>query len=572
MRRDTVGRDGTVRAVRAATVNGWREGRRRGARLTDRRGWPGLFAGGLVFGLLVRLAFDAGGYFAPTYLAAGVIALAGTGILLLVHAPHWRLSTSASVALLSLLGLAVWTALSSSWSPVGDQAILDFERDVLYIGLLALAFVFAGSGRHARLVPWGVLAYVLLVCGAGVLSRLQPDVLGSADGITTRLSWPLTYSNAFGALAAFGFVLATGLAADPRARVALRAGASGAAVVLVVAAYLSLSRGAWVAGIVGLVVLVLLGAHRGSLLVTLAVVLGASALAVVRMRGYDGLFDDVARREADGDAYTPQLAFAVAAAVGLQALNALGRTSVPMQDLGRRLRRPAAWTAGACAAVAVVVYAAASDRVEGRVAEGTTAASDWVSRQWDEVMAPASYSQDGTGRLTTAKGSRSELYRVAMGGFADHPLRGDGAGGFEVRWYRERKLAETVRDAHSLPIETLGELGLVGAAFLAALLGAITAAVVRSRLRPGGLGRSPTAAVGAALAVWCVHAALDWAWQVPAVTGAALVLAAACFPEGRVLRRRSSASGTGGPATFRRAERRGEAAEPALRPAPAGSG
>jgi hypothetical protein len=30
-----------------------------------------------------------------------------------------------------------------------------------------------------------------------------------------------------------------------------------------------------------------------------------------------------------------------------------------------------------------------------------------------------------------------------------------------------------------------------------------------------------------------VHAAVDWDWQVPALTGTALVLAAALFPEGR---------------------------------------
>jgi hypothetical protein len=73
----------------------------------------------------------------------------------------------------------------------------------------------------------------------------------------------------------------------------------------------------------------------------------------------------------------------------------------------------------------------------------------------------------------------------------------------------------------------------VGAVLLLAFLVALSAAAVRSRLRPGALGRSQAAAVGAACSVWVVHAAVDWDWQLPALTGTALVLGAALFPEGR---------------------------------------
>jgi hypothetical protein len=41
------------------------------------------------------------------------------------------------------------------------------------------------------------------------------------------------------------------------------------------------------------------------------------------------------------------------------------------------------------------------------------------------------------------------------------------------------------------------------------------------------------------VAVWIAHAMVDWDWQMPALTGAALLLAAAALPIGRSGRRRT---------------------------------
>jgi O-antigen ligase len=148
-------------------------------------------------------------------------------------------------------------------------------------------------------------------------------------------------------------------------------------------------------------------------------------------------------------------------------------------------------------------------------------------------MRPATISEGGTARLSSAKGSRSDHYRVALDGLRAHPLWGDGAGGFEVRWMRERRVPIRVRNAHSLYHETLGELGLIGAGLLLLFLASLVAAAIRSRLRPRSLSRSQSAAVAAACSVWLVHSGFDWDWQVPALTGTALVLAATLFPYGR---------------------------------------
>jgi hypothetical protein len=45
--------------------------------------------------------------------------------------------------------------------------------------------------------------------------------------------------------------------------------------------------------------------------------------------------------------------------------------------------------------------------------------------------------------------------------------------------------------------------------------------------------------VTAAFAVWLGHACVDWDWEMPALTGTAIVLSAALFQRGRRRRSRS---------------------------------
>jgi tetratricopeptide (TPR) repeat protein len=109
---------------------------------------------------------------------------------------------------------------------------------------------------------------------------------------------------------------------------------------------------------------------------------------------------------------------------------------------------------------------------------------------------------------------------------AERPLLGSGAGTFDIAWYRERPGQVGVRDAHSLYLETLAELGVPGLLLLsAALLVPLVAACSRR-------GWAAATAAGA-FAAYLVHAGLDWDWEVPAVTLAALACAAAMLAAAR---------------------------------------
>ena len=130
------------------------------------------------------------------------------------------------------------------------------------------------------------------------------------------------------------------------------------------------------------------------------------------------------------------------------------------------------------------------------------------------------------------------LWRAAFDDFRAHPVVGSGAGSFGRWWLAHRTTAYFVEDAHNLYVQTLAEGGVIGFALLAALLGLPLIAAVRARRHP-----LVAPAFGAYVA-FLVHCAVDWDWQMPAVTLLAL-FAAAALDRGRSRRRAASASAPG---------------------------
>ena len=90
-------------------------------------------------------------------------------------------------------------------------------------------------------------------------------------------------------------------------------------------------------------------------------------------------------------------------------------------------------------------------------------------------------------------------------------------GTFELAWLERQPIPQPVLDAHSLYLETLAELGLVGLALLVLALAPPLAAGFR--------GVDPAATGG--YVAFLIHAGLDWDWELPAVTIAGLACAAA---------------------------------------------
>jgi hypothetical protein len=146
---------------------------------------------------------------------------------------------------------------------------------------------------------------------------------------------------------------------------------------------------------------------------------------------------------------------------------------------------------------------------------------------------------------------------------------GVGPANFEatIYRYRSRAFARTPRQAHQLTLEVLAERGIVGAALLATVLGAITWSSLRARRRIAGDRQLVllTGLVGSC-SVWIVHVQLDWTWQItaatlPAVLGAGCLLGAARWAEAAPERGERSSSAPQVPGCwFRRSQRNGRCA------------
>lgn len=460
-----------------------------------RRCGLGAPAGLLLLGPTV-LAFFTGGYFEGPRAAAGVGAWACLVIAVLAGArvPQGR---AALLAIGGLGLLAAWTLLSIRWAPIAGNAYGAGQIAVLYLGaLIAAAMVM--RGRAAEWVEPTLAAGALVVIGYGLAGRLLPGVLHFARSVSAegRLEQPLTYWNAMGELAALGFVLCTRLAGDESRPRWLRTAAAAAAAPLGLGLWITFSRGALFACVAGLITLIVVAPRAAQLwALARAVVAGALATAAgAPFTGVASLSGGLSVRERQGLIVLALLVLVTGAAAVVAHLRA-GR------DGGRVIALPA--RAPALATGLVIVGLALAIVIGAHESGGPTALSG------------------GASRLTTLQSNRYDYWSVALRAFSSSPLRGVGAGGWSVDWLRWRHVQEFARDAHSLELQTLAELGLVGVALLLAVLVGIVLAARRA-LRAGA---AAAPGVIAALVVYLVHSPLDWDWQMPAVTLVAVVLA-----------------------------------------------
>jgi len=454
------------------------------------------------------LAFFAGGYFAQARNWAGlaVWALVVAGVVLtwtgarLPAAPRARSGPAVWLAPAALIALAAWTLASIAWAPIAGNAYAAGQIAVLYAGgLLAAVLLLRGpDGAAARLaLEPAVAAGTLVVVGYGLSERLLPGLLRFAQSATAdgRLEQPLTYWNAMGMVAAIGLVVCARLAGDERRRRPARGAAAAAAAPLGLGLYVAFSRGALFACFAGVVTLAVARPDRAQWR-AIAVVLATGAIAAAAaapLPGITGMRGSLGSREAEGALMLVLLALIMAAAW-------LAQRSLAARPAGPAPRLPqrAPWIAAGVICAALALAVAVGARETAGVPLG-----------------------GGAGRLTTLRSDRYDYWRVALRAFAHDPLIGVGAGGWSVWWLRYRPYRDGATDAHSLELQTLGELGLVGAALLLALFVGVGLAAARA------IALDPETAAGplAGCVVYLAHSPLDWDWQMPALTLIAVALA-----------------------------------------------
>lgn len=434
-----------------------------------------------------------GSILAPDWLPyAIVIALLAATVL---FSSAGRISRLPLFSATFLAALGVWTGISAHWSPAPALA----RDESLLISLYAFSLVLPALALQTERSRELALTGVAFALGASAVAIALVARFGASPGslyADGRLTAPVSYVNGQAAFFLVGCWPALAVAARRGVSAIVRAFALGFAVAMLAGWLSTQSKGGAVAIVVSAIVVFAAAPGRLRLLVP------ALAAVVLVAPQYDGLTGSFGANGADAPARHAGEIALVLFLVGLVIGGAYAIVDNRLTVSPRARRAAAIATASGLALAAGVGIVL----VAGRVDEARTS----LSEKW-ESFKQLPTEETGSSHLLSLGSNRYDFWRVSLRGFADHPGAGIGGRGFGPLYLQRARSNETPVRAHSLPLETLLETGVVG---IVLLLGFVVVAAVGIARRLGTL--AGTAALGT-LAYFGVHASGDWVWTFPAV-------------------------------------------------------
>ena len=460
-----------------------------------------LGAGGTLAAVSVLFSYGSSG---GRLVWIGVAALAvATAVVVgaLAGLPRPSFSREAVIALGFFAAFVAWNGISVIWSIEGDRSWAYFNRGLVYLAFAVVGLWLGPWVREWAYVLAGVLALPL---GWALLGKAIP-ALGSS-GRVARLSSPIGYWNALGLLFAMAVPLAVWLAARREHRHWLRSAGVVYIYALVVGLLLTYSRGGVLAAGVAIVLWLVLGSPRVESAAALLLGGGAGLGVAVWAFSRPGLSSDGqphSVRAHDGAWFAVVFVLAAVAVAALAYLGSLAEERRPLTDARRALvGRVALGVLVAGVAVGVVALVAEA-KPQGWFREFTSQPTDASLQGGPQHLANASSS------------SRWLWWQEAWKAWQAQPVRGTGAGTFDLTHRLLRKNNIVVTEPHNVPLQFLSETGLVGFFFAIASIAAAAVGVVR-RVR----GRDPAVVALAVLAAaYVLHSLVDFDWDFVAVTG-----------------------------------------------------
>jgi tetratricopeptide (TPR) repeat protein len=438
-------------------------------------------------GVLLWWAAEEGGYAPTVWYPGALLFLALLAVVLVREGRRRGPAPRAWAALALLAAFTAWSFLSIGWADVQGDAWDGANRTLLYLT------VYATFALLLWRAPEGALVLGLFALGTAAIGGfvLVSEGAGAFNG--NRLAEPIGYENATAALFLMAFWPAVALAARSEIHWAGRSLLLAAGGALLQLALLAQSRGSILGVAVAFPLFVLLSRERIRVLAALFLV----ALATLATLG--PVLDVVAAR---GETEVEQAIAGerVALALSSCALLLIGAL-LAFHDRPRRAKR--SFQLFAPRRRVVGIFAAGLIVVLGAAAAASTLAN-----------APRPGLESG----------RYDMWRVAAGEFADHPLLGVGADNFAVDFVRERRTGEEPLYPHSLLLRTFSQTGLVGGVLFLGFVAAALAPALPRRRNEGSLAGAVAASSIAASVYWLVHGSIDWLWEIPALGASAVAL------------------------------------------------
>lgn len=489
-----------------------------------RRRWPSAatIACWLIpFAIVVYLGMRRGGYEEPVRGSVGVVVWSIVALGTLSYAlPRSRVDRWGWIGLGVLAAFAAWTAIGVSWSSSSGRSVTEVARVAAYVGIFALALLIGGRDR-LRIVIGAVGAGCAVIALVALLSRLHPTwfpedtISQQVVGVEGRLRYPILYWNALAGLVAIGIPLLTWAATNARSYV-LRGLAAAVIPAMALTIYFTYSRTGAATAAIAVIAFVALSRRRLALIAPVAVIAAISGVVVWQGSRRGALVDALRDSTATSQGTEMIIIVAVAALIVGVVVWALAQAEewriLPgAPSVGRR-------KAGAIALATLVVAAVAFVGAggPGRVADA-----------FDDFKQPTALS-DSSDRLTSLGGNgRWQYWSSAVDAFETAPAEGIGPGTYQFWWFQHRDTYDQVRDAHSLFVETLAELGIVGLLLIGSFVLMVLIVGARRALTAAGERRNQLAALTAAALAFAIGAGVDWLWELAVVPIAFLFIAAA---------------------------------------------
>ena len=447
--------------------------------------------------------------------AALLVAAVGLAAATRDYLPLRRLDGPGIVVVAGAVALTAWAGASIGWSIAGDRSWDWLARGLVYLAFLTLGLLGGALAAGARRVAAALAVVVAAALAWSLLGVAVPALFEDGDRIA-RLREPVGYWNALALLADAGLALGLWLARarriEPRvwgmllvygATIALlltqsRAGILGAGAVLALWLWLSETR--------------LVDGVRMLVAGLPAVVVGGWAFT------RPALVEDGALR---ADRVADGRSFAALVLVGALVVALAAWRFDPARLVAEREAAVRRTLLATCALVLVA-------GLVGLVAAVGNPVS-WSSQQLDGEECT-----NAPGRLTDlCANNRPAWWRESVRIAREKPLGGSGAGTFELARKRFREDASAVSQPHSVPLQLLADLGVVGLALALLLVGGAVAGTRRGLRLSDPSERPATAALCCLVLAYAVHALVDYDLDFLAVTAPMLVALGAVLAVGR---------------------------------------
>jgi O-antigen ligase len=462
----------------------------------------------VLLGIVLAFSPFDSGYF--NFTSWGPLALAAMVLLVIVvrvcEPAFTRVGVAASIGLGSLVALS---AASMLWAESKDSAWTSTNRVAFYAVIFAIVVLAVRERGGARAIVIALGAPALIACVW--LDAMIAVGHGQGSFLLGRLNDPIGYVNGMAALLVMGCWpwLACAEAAQQRR---WRSAALGAATLIVGTCVLTQSRSLIPALALSAGLTIWCAGERRRRVANLAILLAAVACTLPwTLAVYPGA--------AAATNTSPTTAHLVAAGIAL-IVAAIGAAF--LREWGSRLLEPRGGLASirvprvskrALAGAAIVILAV-----------GIPLSSPLISRQWHNFTS-LQVNQTTTDRFVDIGGFRYDLWRVALKEFSAHPVAGLGAGNYDAEYYLLRRNPSYVQQPHSLELQDLAELGVLGFAALALFCVAVlSAAFKRSGTLAAQDGLVKVGALGI-FSAWLVYTSVDWPYDIPGIAGMAFVAA-----------------------------------------------